>query len=81
MFHPFEGDLTQLKDSELEEKIFQLNKKYYQAYRLGKPELLTQIATFVTIYKEEMSRRYRQKMQGSQGRVDNDDLDQLINVD
>jgi cyclopropane fatty-acyl-phospholipid synthase-like methyltransferase len=81
MFHPFEGDLTQLKDSEVEEKIFELNKKYYQAYRLGKPELLTQIATFVTIYKEEMSRRYKIKMQGSQGRVDNDDLDQLINVD
>lgn len=81
MFHPFESDLSQLKDSELEDKILELNKKYYQAYRLGKPELLTQISKFVTIYKEEMSRRYRQKLQTSQGKADNDDLDQLINVD
>jgi hypothetical protein len=77
MFHPFESDLSQLKDSEIEDKIVELNRKYYQAYRLGKPELLTQIATFVTIYKDEMSKRYSQR---TQGKLDGD-LDQLINVD
>lgn len=77
MFHPFEGDISQLKDTELEEKIYELNRKYYAAYRLGKPELLTQIATFVTIYKDEMARRNALKMQGQ---IDGD-LDQLINVD
>jgi hypothetical protein len=80
MFHPFENDLTQLKDSEIEDKILELNKKYYQAYRLGKPELLTQLTTFVTIYKQEMSRRYIEKTKSSRGQMD-DDLDQLINVD
>jgi hypothetical protein len=76
-FHPLEGDLTQFKDPEIEAKVFELNKKYYQAARLGNPQLLTQVATFVTIYKEEMSKRYLAK---SKGQLDND-LDQLINVD
>lgn len=77
MIHPFEGDLSLLKDNEVEDKLHELNRKYYTASRLGKPELLTQIATFITIYKEELSKRYRQKMQGN----DSGDLDQLINVD
>jgi len=78
MFHPFEGDLSQFKDSEIEAKVIELNKKYYTAARLGKPELLTQIATFVIIYKDEMSRRHIAKMNNTQA---NGDLDQLINVD
>lgn len=77
MFHPFSADLSQLKDSEIEEKVNELTRKYFQASRLGKPELLTQLSTFVTIYQEEMSKRLRAK---TQGRID-DDLDQLINVD
>ena len=77
MFHPLEGDLSQLKDSEVEDKLRELTKKYFQAQRLGKPELLTQLSTFVTIYREEMSKRLR-KNTGSQ--LDGD-LDQLINVD
>lgn len=77
MIHPFEGDLNQLKDSEVEQRLFELNKKYYAAYRLGKPELLTQLATFVTIYKEELARRTAEK---TKGQLDGD-LDQLINVD
>lgn len=76
MFHPFEGDLSQLKDQEVEAKVIELNKKYYAAARLGKPELLTQIATFVTIYKDELARRYAKNKQQLEG-----DLDQLINVD
>ena len=77
MFHPLEQDLVQLKDSEVEDKLRDLTKKYFQAQRLGKPELLTQLATFVTIYKQEMSKRLS-KNTGSQ--LDGD-LDQLINVD
>jgi hypothetical protein len=76
MFHPLESDLSQLKDTELEEKIRELTKKYFVAARLGKPELLTQLSTFVTIYKEEMSRRLRKNTSPNDG-----ELDQLINVD
>lgn len=77
MFHPLEKDLTELKDAEVEQQLFDLNKKYHAAYRLGKPELLTQIAIFVTIYKDELNRRNTLKIQG---KLDTD-LDQLINVD
>ena len=77
MFHPLEEDLSKLKDPEVEAKLQELTKKYHQAYRLGKPEMLTQISTFITIYKNEMSKRYREKFSGN---VDGD-LDQLINVD
>lgn len=77
MFHPFEGNLSELKDSEVEEKVTELTRKYFQASRLGKPELLTQISTFLIIYKEEMSKRLRTKTQSNM----DGDLDQLINVD
>jgi hypothetical protein len=77
MFHPFEGNVQDISDSELESRINDLTKKYYQASRLGKPELLTQISTFVTIYRNEMSRRNREKLKTQ---LDGD-LDQLINVD
>lgn len=77
MYHPFEGDLSKLKDSELEEKISELTKKYFVAQRLGKIELLTQISTFITIYKEELKKRLILKT-----KTDLDgDLGQLINVD
>ena len=77
MLHPLSVDLTTLKDSEVEEKLQELTRKYFAAQRLGKPELLTQISTFVTIYKDEMTRRNHLRMKGQ---LDGD-LDQLINVD
>ena len=76
MFHPFEENLSELKDSELESKISELSKKYFQAQRLGNAQLLTQIETFIIIYREEMKRRYLTQKTD----LDND-LDQLINVD
>jgi len=76
MFHPLEEDLTKLTDAQVEQRVQDLSKKYFTAQRLGKPELLTQIATFVTIYREEMSKRYREK---TKNELDGD-LDQLINV-
>lgn len=77
MFHPLEENLSDIKDSEIDQKVQELTKKYYQACRLGKPELLTQISTFLTIYKSEQSKRYYEKTKtGLDG-----DLDQLINVE
>jgi hypothetical protein len=77
MFHPFEGDLTLLKDNEVEEKLYELNRKYFAAYRLGNQDLLTQVAIFVNIYKDELNRRNAIRLNGQI----NGDLDQLINVD
>jgi hypothetical protein len=76
MFHPFEGDLSALTDSEVEKKLHEITKKYFIVARMGNYELLTQLSTFVTIYKGEMARRYANR------KSDLDkDLDQLINVD
>ncbi len=80
MFHPLEGDLSQLKDSEVEAKLVELTRKYYQAARLGNPDLLTQISTFVTIYRDELRKR-QAKLMSSTNNVTNEDLGQLINVD
>jgi hypothetical protein len=77
MFHPLEEDLSKLKDSEVEEKLQELTRKYFQAARMGKPEMLTQLNTFVIIYKEELSKRLLAKTQGTY----DTDLNQLINVD
>ncbi len=77
MFHPLQEDLSDVKDLELENKIQDLTKKYFAAYKLGNHQLLTQISTFITIYKEELSKRNYEK---SRKELDGD-LDQLINVD
>jgi len=77
MFHPLEGDLSELKDSEVEAKLQELNKKYYQAARLGNPQVLTQIETFVTIYRDEMQKRHL----AAKLSAEENDLDDLINVD
>ena len=76
MFHPLETNLRDLTDTEIEEKIHELTRKYFTAQRLGMIDLLTQISTFVTIYKSEMSRRNFEKLKADQ----DSDLGQLINV-
>lgn len=77
MFHPLVNDLSNLKESEIEEKLIDLNKKYYAAARMGSRDLLTQLSTIITMYREELKLRYSRKNQQD----DDDDLGQLINVD
>lgn len=74
---PLHEDLTQLTEIDIENKIQDISKKYWTAYRLGKPDLLTQLQDYLTIYKEELQKRYREKANTSL----NGDFDQLINVD
>ena len=75
MFHPLIGNLSDLKDQEVETKLLELNKKYYAAARLGSTDLLTQLSTVITIYREELAKRHAQKLKQADG-----DLGQLINV-
>ncbi len=77
MFHPLQQDLSNLSDSEVENKLQELSRKYFAAQRMGNGELLTQVSTFVNIYRNELSKRYMTKNKGDLDR----DLDQLINVD
>lgn len=75
--HPLTGNLSELTDQEIDDRLSDLSKKYYISHRLGKPELLTQIENAINIYKEERNLRYqKQKLN-----TDEQDLDDLINVD
>tara|TARA_A100001015_G_scaffold319980_2_gene444750 strand:+ start:561 stop:797 length:237 start_codon:yes stop_codon:yes gene_type:complete len=78
MFHPLEEDLSEVSTSDVELKLSELNKKYYQAQRLGNNQLLTQLQTFVTIYRNELRQR---AIQAKFDEEQEKDLDQLINVD
>jgi hypothetical protein len=77
MFHPLQQDLSNLSDNEIESRLQELSRKYFAAQRMGSADLLTQVSTFVNIYRNELSRRYMTKNKGDLDR----DLDQLINVD
>jgi|TARA_B100001094_G_scaffold84117_1_gene80444 hypothetical protein len=78
MFHPLEENLSEVSTSDVELKLSELNKKYYQAQRLGNNQLLTQLQTFVTIYRNELRQR---AIQAKFDEEQEKDLDQLINVD
>lgn len=74
--HPLISDLSKLKDSEVESKIFELTKKYFAT---NNTELKTQIGMAMESYKQELQTRrqvaYQNMMQNR-----NQDLDKLINV-
>lgn len=74
--HPLVGDLTPIKDSELELKISELTRKYFST---GNFELQQQIAMVLDTYKAELAKRQTaayNKMMNTR----NKDLDKLINV-
>ena len=69
-------DLGQLKDTELENKIQELSKKYFQT---SNATVQNQIAVFLDMYKGEMQMR-RAKMWQEQYQKRDTDLDSLINI-
>jgi len=76
MIHPFSEDTKALSEQELNDKIKDLSSKYFAAQRLGNNDLLTQIQTFITLYRQEL------QMRSLKNKVSDDkDLDSLINVE
>lgn len=74
--HPLAEDLSKLKDSEVENRIQDLSKKYFMAIN---PAVKHQITQFIDLYKAELAdRRARQWREEYQKR--DTDLDSLINV-
>ena len=74
--HPLVDNLNLLKDSELENKINELTRKYFTTYNF---ELQRQVVIILDSYKEELSKRKQaeyEKMMNTR----NKDLDKLINV-
>ncbi len=76
MIHPLAEDFTNLKDSEIEERIHELSKKFYMS---SNPQVQRQISLFLDLYQEELrARRSRMWQQQYQNR--DKDLDNLIKV-
>ena len=74
--HPLIGDLSSVKEPELEAKVQELTRKYFMTHN---PGVQQQIALLIDQYKEELAKRQREayeKMMQSR----NKDLDKLINV-
>jgi hypothetical protein len=75
--HPLAGDLSVLKDSEIESKIQDLTKKYFQTYNM---EIKTQIASLLEDYNSEISKRRQEQLKKMMDSRDKS-LDKLIKVD
>ena len=79
MFHPLMAPPTELKDTDLEQKILDLSKKYFIAARMGQGGVCDQLSMALSMYKEEQSRRQREATKTLVKDQDKD-LDDLINV-
>jgi RNase P subunit RPR2 len=62
MFNPLTENVRTLKDTELENKIQELGRKYHIAARTMGGGVLIQIATLLEEYKTELSRRQLESM-------------------
>lgn len=79
MFHPLLADLTALKDTDIDSRISDLQKKYSIAARSGNGGLCNQILVALDGYKYEQQNRYMTKTKIAT-KNQNKDLDDLINV-
>ena len=77
MFNPLVNDFSELSDTELENKIVELGRKYWQAQN---PQLQEQIATILEMYKQEAVVRRSQEAQRQREQDGDNGLDNLINI-
>ena len=74
--HPLVGDLSSLKDAELENKINDLTRKYFSSHNI---EVQQQIVMIMDTYKEELAKRRAAEYNKMMSNRDKG-LDKLINV-
>lgn len=74
--HPLVDDLSNLKDNELEQKLQDLGRKYWQSRN---PDVQYQISTLIEVYRAELQTR-RLKSYEAQFQNRDKNLDKLINV-
>ena len=74
--HPLAEDFSQLKDAEIETRVSELSKKYWQS---SNPSIQNQISLFLDLYNEELRSR-RAKMWQQQYQNRDKGLDKLITV-
>lgn len=74
--HPLLQNMSSLSDNELEQKILEANRRYWQTHN---PEVQMQISMIIDSYKSEQeSRRVKQRLAEQQN--GKSDLDNLIKV-
>ena len=78
MFNPLVDSFSKLTDTQIEEKIIELGKKYWQAG--SNPALQSQLGTVLEMYKQEIAARRARAYQKQKDDQDNNDLDDLINI-
>jgi len=76
--HPLQPDITGLTEQELENKIIELTKKYFQAIRFV-PGAAQQISMMIEGYKWEQQRRILEKQR--RPKEDDPTFDDLIKID
>jgi len=73
-FNPLADSFEDLTDAQIQEKVQDLTRRYYQTRN---PGLQNQIAVMLDMFRQEQTTRmYKQKQQDD----DNPDLDNLINI-
>lgn len=78
MFNPLLSDTSNLKDSELEQRILDLGKKYSIAARFGQGKVCDQIMVILDQLKLEQEKRRIASLKGAHEQGKN--LDDLINI-
>ena len=80
MFNPVFPDFRKLKDNEIENKMLELNKKYWIAAGMGQGQAADQIILALNILREEQQRRQSELLKKA-AKNSGEDLDGLINID
>jgi len=70
MEHPLIGDLSNLKEEELQEKISELNNKLMSAYKMGNSHLIGQIQMALESYKSQLQSRRQQDKPEHDDKID-----------
>jgi ribosome-associated translation inhibitor RaiA len=74
--HPFAEDTSSLTIAQIEDKINELSKKYFQTYN---SDLQMQISMLLDYYREELQMKIAKERLAQQQDGD-DELDNLINI-
>lgn len=77
MSHPLIDNLESLSNTQVEEKLFDLQKKYFST---SNPNLQMQLSMIIDMYREEIKARRATEMQKLNNRAGENGLDNLINV-
>jgi hypothetical protein len=78
--HPLLPDLSTLTDSELEQKVRDLTKKYYTTARMGNKYMAQQIFILMDDHRGEQMRRQQEALRRQKINSPEDDIDGLINI-